>query len=145
LYYRLSVFELEVPPLRDRGEDIALLIDSFLAHYRRQHGRPNLELSAAARHKLLAYRWPGNVRQLRNVIDSAVVLAAGRQIEPADLGLRDTAGAEATSLNLAEMERQWITEAMRRTSGNVVDAAKLLGIGRATLYRKLEEYGIART
>ncbi|MCE9554817.1 MAG: sigma 54-interacting transcriptional regulator [Planctomycetes bacterium] len=145
LYYRLSVFELEVPPLRERGEDIGLLIDSFLAHYRRQHGRPHLELSAAARQKLLAYRWPGNVRQLRNVIDSAVVLAGGGQIEPADLGLRDTGVDTVASLNLEEMERHNISEALRRTGGNVVDAAKLLGIGRATLYRKLDEYGIART
>ncbi|MCE9552731.1 MAG: sigma 54-interacting transcriptional regulator [Planctomycetes bacterium] len=144
LYYRLSVFELEVPPLRERGEDIGVLIDSFLAHYRRQHGRPHLELSATARQKLLAYRWPGNVRQLRNVIDSAVVLADGGQIEPADLGLRDTGGETVASLNLEEMERHNIAEAMRRAGGNVVDAAKLLGIGRATLYRKLDEYGIAR-
>jgi Nif-specific regulatory protein len=144
LYYRLSVFELEVPPLRERGDDIGVLIDSFLAHYRRQHGRPHLELSATARQKLLAYRWPGNVRQLRNVIDSAVVLADGGQIEPADLGLRDTGGEAVASLNLEEMERHNIAEAIRRAGGNVVDAAKLLGIGRATLYRKLDEYGIAK-
>jgi Nif-specific regulatory protein len=144
LYYRLSVFELEVPPLRERGDDISLLIDAFLTHYGRQHGRPQLELSSAARHKLLAYHWPGNVRQLRNVMDSAVVLAGGGQIEPEDLGLRDSGGEAATSLNLEEMERRLIGEAMQRTGGNVVDAAKLLGIGRATLYRKLDEYGIPK-
>ena len=90
LFYRLSVFELIVPPLRERGDDVGLLVDFFLDHFRRQHGRPALALSAAAREKLLRYRWPGNVRQLRNVIDSAVVLAEGDLIEPADLGLRDT-------------------------------------------------------
>jgi len=144
LYYRLSVFELEVPPLRERGEDIAMLIDAFLAHYRLQHGRPMLELAPAARQKLLGYHWPGNVRQLRNVIDSAVVLAAGGQIEPDDLGLRDTTGEAPLSFNLEETERRLIGEAMQRTGGNVVEAAKLLGIGRATLYRKLDEYGIAK-
>ena len=91
LYYRLSVFELFVPPLRERGEDIGLLIDFFLDHFRRQHGRPGLELSPAARDKLLGYQWPGNVRQLRNVIDSAVVLADGERIEVGDLGLRGVA------------------------------------------------------
>ncbi len=89
LYYRLSVFELLIPPLRDRGPDLEMLLDYFLDHFRKQHGQPGLQL-AAARQKLLKYHWPGNVRQPRNVIDSAVVLAAGPLIEVADLGLRDS-------------------------------------------------------
>ena len=144
LYYRLSVFELVVPPLRDRGEDIGLLIDFFLDHFRRQHGRPGLELSSAARDKLLGYQWPGNVRQLRNVIDSAVVLAEGQQIEVGDLGLRGAASGELESLDLESWERRLIGEALRRTEGNVPDAARLLGIARATLYRKIDQYGITR-
>ncbi len=144
LYYRLSVFELHVPPLRDRGTDVALLMDFFLVHFRRQHGRPNLALSDDARKRLLAYSWPGNVRQLRNVIDSAVVLAAGNQIEVDDLGLRDSGGGELESLRIDYWERKLIAEALRRTDGNVPEAAKLLAIGRATLYRKIEEYGIQR-
>ncbi|MCE9547311.1 MAG: sigma 54-interacting transcriptional regulator [Planctomycetia bacterium] len=149
LYYRLSVFELFVPPLRERGDDIQRLIEAFLAHYRLQHGRPSLELSEPALKKLLAYHWPGNVRQLRNVIDSAVVLADGKRIEPQDLGLRDTGGDGAGSLtlgdlNLEDMERQLIAEALKRTAGNVNEAARLLGIGRATLYRKMDEDGVAK-
>ncbi|HEX4144049.1 MAG TPA: sigma 54-interacting transcriptional regulator [Pirellulales bacterium] len=144
LYYRLSVFELLVPPLRERGEDIGLLIDFFLDHFRRQHGRPTLGISSEAHAKLLGYQWPGNVRQLRNVIDSAVVLADGDQIEVGDLGLRGVASGELESLDLAMWERRLIAEALRRTEGNVPDAARLLGIGRATLYRKVEQYGIAR-
>jgi Nif-specific regulatory protein len=144
LFYRLSVFELYVPPLRERGKDIELLLNHFLDHFRRQHGRPTLALSDDARQKLLRYHWPGNVRQLRNVIDSAVVLAAGNRIEVEDLGLRDTTGGELESLRLDYWERKLITEALRRTDGNVPEAAKLLAIGRATLYRKLEEYGIER-
>ena len=85
------MFELLVPPLRDRGEDIGLLIDFFLDHFRRQHGRPGLEFRPRPAAKLLGYQWPGNVRQLRNVIDSAVVLADGDQIEVGDLGLRGVA------------------------------------------------------
>ena len=144
LYYRLSVFELHVPALRDRGEDVGLLVDYFLDHFRRQHGRPNLMLTEAARTKLLAYRWPGNVRQLRNVLDSAVVLADEDSVRPHDLALRDSGSSELETLRLDEWERRLITEALTRTGDNVPEAAKLLGIGRATLYRKIEQYRIER-
>jgi two-component system, NtrC family, response regulator HydG len=144
LFYRLSVFELHLPPLRDRNGDIERLVDHFLNHFRREHGRPGLQLSDAARHKLLAYRWPGNVRQLRNVMDSAVVMAEGEAIEPSDLALRDTGSDNLDTLAIDEWERKLIIEALRRTGDNVPDAAKLLGIGRATLYRKIEQYKIER-
>jgi DNA-binding NtrC family response regulator len=144
LYYRLSVFELKVPPLRERGSDIGLLVDFFLEHFRRQHGRPNLALSEAARTKLLEYQWPGNVRQLRNVIDSAVVLADEPQIGADDLDLRGSTRGDFDTLRLDHWEKRLIGEALRRSGGNVPEAAKLLGIGRATLYRKIEEYGFKR-
>jgi DNA-binding NtrC family response regulator len=145
LYYRLSVFELQVPPLRDRDADIQQLIQFFLDHFKLQHGRPRLKLSAAAYDRLLAYHWPGNVRQLRNVIDSAVVLAEGQSIQPGDLGLRD-ASPEMTldSLRLDQWERHLIQEAINRTNNNVPRAARLLGISRATLYRKLDDYGLKK-
>ena len=145
LYYRLSVFELYLPPLRDRGDDIGLLVDFFLDHFRRQHGRPNLGLTDAARAKLLTYHWPGNVRQLRNVLDSAVVLADDDSIRPHDLALRDSgSSSELETLRIDEWEKRLITEALNRTGDNVPEAAKLLGIGRATLYRKIEQYHIER-
>lgn len=144
LYYRLSVFELFVPPLRERGDDVELLTNFFFDHFRRQHGRPNLMLSAQARNKLLSYQWPGNVRQLRNVIDSTVVLADGPDIQPTELDLRGAGGTEFDSLRIDHWERRLIEEALKRSRGNVPDAAKLLGIGRATLYRKIDEYNIER-
>lgn len=144
LFYRLAVFELRAPPLRERGDDIGLLVDFFLEHFRRQHGRPGLTLSAAARDSLMAYPWPGNVRQLRNVIDSAVVLAEGPEIKPADLGLHEPAAGELDSLKLEYWEKRLINEALERAGGNVPEAANLLGIGRATLYRKIEQYHIPR-
>jgi Nif-specific regulatory protein len=147
LFYRLTVFELYIPPLRDRGTDIELLVNYFLDHFKRQHGRPQMSLSPDARQKLLSYRWPGNVRQLRNVIDSAVVMAEGSVILPDDLGLRD-AGAPAGQLETLRIdfwERKLIVEALGRTGGKVPEAAQLLGIGRATLYRKIEDYGIDRS
>ena len=144
LYYRLSVFELHLPPLRDRGEDIGLLVDFFLDHYRVERGRPNLMLSESARKMLLDYNWPGNVRQLRNVLDSAVVLAESKEIRPSDLGLRDSGSEVLDSLQIEHWEKKLIVEALKRASGNVPEAAKLLGIGRATLYRKIEIYKIER-
>jgi len=149
LYYRLSVFELRLPALRERGEDIALLVDFFFDHFKSEHGRPGLQMSPAARERLLGYHWPGNVRQLRNVIDSAVVMAVGQQIESEDLALRDAGVASKSaerieSLRIDEWEKKLILEALDRSKGVVPDAAKLLGIGRATLYRKIDQYGMDR-
>jgi transcriptional regulator with PAS, ATPase and Fis domain len=145
LFYRLSVFELLLPPLRDRGDDINVLIDFFLDHFRRLHGRPTLGITDAARQLLLSYHWPGNVRQLRNVLDSAVVLADAESIRPHDLALRDSGSStELETLRIDEWEKRLITEALNRTGDNVPEAAKLLGIGRATLYRKIEQYHIER-
>jgi Nif-specific regulatory protein len=145
LYYRLSVFELYIPPLRDRGSDIELLMSHFLEHFKRQHGRTSLTLSPDAREKLLGYSWPGNVRQLRNVVDSAVVMCEGNVILADDLGLRDASHSDQLeSLRVDFWERKLIQEALKRTGGNIPEAAKLLGLGRATLYRKVEDYGIER-
>ena len=146
LYYRLSVFELYIPPLRERGIDIERLADHFLEHFRRTHGRPTMTLSPDARAKLLAYQWPGNVRQLRNVIDSAVVMAEGTIILPDDLALRDAGAAQGQleTLRIDFWERKLIVESLQRTGGKVPEAANLLGLGRATLYRKIEEFGIDR-
>lgn len=144
LFYRLSVFELFVPPLREREQDIDRLIDHFLEHFRRQHGRAGLSLSEEAKHRLRDYAWPGNVRQLRNVIDSAVVMADAPSIEEDDLGLRDTGSSRIDTLRIDEWERRLITKALGRAAGSVPAAAKLLGVSRATAYRKITEYGIER-
>jgi two-component system response regulator HydG len=144
LFYRLSVFEILVPPLRQRGEDIGLLIDHFLDHFARQHGRTGLKLSNPARSMLLEYGWPGNVRQLRNVIDSAVVLAVGNEIRPSDLTLHEARSDALDTLNIEHWEQRLIREALRRTRGNIPESSELLGISRATLYRKLDGYSIKR-
>ncbi len=144
LYYRLSVFELQVPPLRERGKDIDILTSHFLGHFRNQHGRPNLQFSTAARKMMREYSWPGNVRQLRNVIDSSVVLAAGHEIVPSDLSLRDVGTDQLDTLRIDLWEERLIREALNRTDNNMIEATKLLGVSRATLYRKLEQYNIER-
>ncbi|MCA9135621.1 MAG: sigma 54-interacting transcriptional regulator [Planctomycetales bacterium] len=144
LFYRLSVFELFLPPLRERGDDLDLLIDHFLNHFRQQHGRAKLALSKAARTRMRDYMWPGNVRQLRNVIDSAVVMADEDEIQPDDLGLRDAGTSRLDTFRIAEWEKRLISKALNQTDGNVPEAAKLLGISRATAYRKITEYEIDR-
>ncbi|MFN7841393.1 MAG: sigma 54-interacting transcriptional regulator [Pirellula sp.] len=145
LYYRLSVFELKVPPLRQRGDDISMLIDHFLDHFRTQHGRPNIKLSPGAKKRMLDYSWPGNVRQLRNVIDSAVVLASADEIQANELSLHESKPEVFDTLNIEQWEQRLIREALQRTLGNIPEASELLGISRATLYRKLETYGIERS
>lgn len=144
LFYRLSVFELVVPPLRERGSDIQMLVEHFLGVFKRKHGRPELKLSPEARQKLLAYQWPGNVRQLRNVIDSAVIMAESDLILAEDLGLTAAQPDRMETLRIDHWERKLIIEALQRTDGSVPQAATLLGLSRATLYRKIEDYGLKR-
>jgi len=144
LFYRLSVYELVIPPLREREGDIQMLIDFFLEHFRSQHGNPNMRFSKKANARLLAYHWPGNVRQLRNVIDSAIVMAEGNEIDLSDLGIREASGDELETLRIDHWEQKLIKDALKRTSNSVPKAAELLGISRATLYRKIDEYKIDR-
>lgn len=146
LFYRLSVYELTIPPLRERGNDIGLLLDFFLEHFRTQHGRPKACFSSAALKRLLSYRWPGNIRQLRNVIDSAIVMAEKDEIQADELGIQDLGqdNSSPDQLRIDHWERRLITEALKRSQGNRPQAAEMLGISRATLYRKIQEYEIER-
>ena len=144
LFYRLTVYELGIPPLREREGDIQILIDFFLDHFRSQHGNPKMGLSKKANARLLAYHWPGNVRQLRNVIDSAIVMAEGSEIGLEDLGIRESSDGELETLRIDHWEQKLIKDALKRTSNSVPKAAELLGISRATLYRKIDEYKIER-
>jgi Nif-specific regulatory protein len=144
LYYRIRGVHLTISPLRERPEDIPALVWHFVNIYAAESRRRILHLDDAMLTLFARYGWPGNVRQLRNVLDSAVVLAEENEVRPADLALRDTGDMELDTLEIAYWEQKLITEALQRTNNNVPDAAKLLGIGRATLYRKIEQYHIER-
>lgn len=168
LFYRLSVFPISLPPLRERAEDIHLLVLHFLESYKNKTGRFVSGIAKDAMRALVNYDWPGNVRELENAIERAVIIATGRQIELEDLpeAIRGSANGEAyarleritaheegrgTGLNIPlpatmdDVERQMIEATLDYTDGDKSEAARLLNIGRKTLYRKLEQYDNGRT
>ncbi|PYJ30969.1 MAG: hypothetical protein DME90_00970 [Verrucomicrobia bacterium] len=153
LYYRLNTFQIEVPPLRKRKEDIPPLIGQFVRQFSQQLGKPEPEVSPDAFQKLLDYSWPGNVRELQNAIEYAVVLArqgtigvkelpAETQLPPelqqAELSALPRSGVQA----LDDLERTAILQALAECRGNKKKAAELLGIQRPTLYNKMKRYAI---
>jgi two-component system response regulator HydG len=147
LYFRLNVLSLRVPPLRERHEDISLLVESFLERLSRDSGR-RYQVSDDAMKALSAYDWPGNVRELENCIERACAMNSGPVIHVTDLPesitrLRKTCAKERPEgvLPMPELERLAILGAIERLNGDKLSAAKLLGIGKTTLYRKLKEYG----
>ncbi len=163
LYYRLAVFEIEIPPLRDRPEDVLLLAESFLEDLGRTMGRPAAGISRDARDWLLAYHWPGNVRELRNAVERAILLCDGGLVTrehlpaavvgPADpttngAGYRPTGALDpdaplpAGGVDLESVEKHFVEKALEQTRGNKSRASRLLGITRAQLYSRIEKYGI---
>ncbi len=166
LYYRLAVFEVEVPPLRERGDDIRLLAERFLLELADPSVDGPVSLSDAADQAMRQHSWPGNVRELQNAMHRALVLARGPYVEVSDLptSLQERAPAEPeldapripvpkapveaehrqAILTLDEIERQAILDAIARTGGNLSEVVRQLGLGRTTLYRKLKKYGIPR-
>lgn len=137
LYYRLRVIELQVPPLRDRGEDALELAALFLDRFRRETGRPPQRLTASAQRAVRNYGWPGNVRELKNAVERAVVLGAGEEITIEDLGLDPRDEEESRLVSLEELELRHIEYVLHAVGGNKTQACKILGIGRGTLYKKL--------
>ena len=149
LYWRLNVIHLHVPPLRERPFDIPLLVEHFVNKTAQAAGSKPLTVLPEALALLTAYAWPGNVRELENAVERAVALARGAQLTENDLPARVRlrggepmmiARAAAKRLTLEEVEREYILETLRQTSGNKTRAAEILGLDRSTLYRKLEEY-----
>jgi DNA-binding NtrC family response regulator len=149
LFYRLDVVRINLPPLRERREDIPLLTDSFVREFARQNAKKITGLSADAQEALQRYDWPGNVRELRAAIEHGVALCRGerigvRDLPPRVLGQSTTPDSSPVgsiapaSLNLEAMEKLFIERALRMTDGNITEAAKMLGISRRTLHRKIK-------
>jgi len=152
LYYRINVIQIDVPALRHRRDDVLLLANAFLRRCAEEQGREVHAISPGASERLLAYDWPGNVRELHNCIDRAVAMTDHDVVQVEDLtsnvsAFRDVSGllgptAEAPVPELAtleEIERAYILRVVERVGGNKTEAAKVLGIGRKTLYRKLQQ------
>jgi two-component system response regulator HydG len=149
LYYRLKVVTIELPPLRDRVEDLPLLAQTFLDEFARQYGKKSPEITPAALELLYDYAWPGNVRELRNALESMVVLDKDGKIDVEDVPRYvkqpERAGASTAvgGVNLEEQEKDSIRKALEICGGNREKAAKMLGIGERTLYRKIKRYGFS--
>jgi transcriptional regulator with PAS, ATPase and Fis domain len=153
LYYRLNVLPINIPPLRDRREDIPYLAEFFVGKHASELDSPVRSLAAGAMHKLVAYHWPGNVRELENVMERSLVLASGPVLEEAEVRL-DMAPSRRTAssgepgflppgMTLEEYERALIREALRRAGGNKSQAARLLGLTRNALRYRLTQMGEA--
>lgn len=145
LYYRLNVVEILIPPLRERMEDLPLLVEFFLASFRKKYGKEELAISPEAMSILNSYDWPGNVRELRNVIERSVVLTHGKTIEPIDFpdkivgsgGGGSSFQAGERVMTLEEMERVYVRKILEHAGGNKLQAARLLDIDPKTLRTKL--------
>jgi DNA-binding NtrC family response regulator len=161
LFFRLNVVRITMPPLRDRKEDIPLLVRGFLRHFGKANEKPLLDLTPDAMDALLSYDWPGNVRELRTAIEHGVVMATGpkitlrdlpmavrqaaRAMSPRGISAVEAFGEKSSPLDLHETEKKLIMQALATTNGNVTAAAKKLGISRRTLHRKINEMNLAKT
>jgi DNA-binding NtrC family response regulator len=153
LYFRLNVIQMALPPLRARGNDVLLIAQSFVEAFAKQAGKAVVGLSPEAAERLLSYAWPGNVRELRNAIERAVALTRHENITVDDLPERIRAYKVSHVLvashdpeelvNLAEVEKRYIARVLGAVGGNKTTAARILGIDRTTLYKKLQQYKIS--
>jgi DNA-binding NtrC family response regulator len=154
LFFRLQVVQIDVPPLRDRLDDVPLIANHFLKRFVRETGRKIRGLTDDALQKLTSYRWPGNVRELRNVVERAVALGTGPTLDASDIwlseidiGLQSGGGSRVLVYkpeSLEEVEKRHILETLRHTDWNKSQAAAILGIERSTLDRKIKGYNLAK-
>ena len=145
LFYRLNVINIRVPPLRERKDDLSKLIQHFLRHYAAKHGGNTQRLAPEALAVLQAYDYPGNARELANIIERAVIVATGKRLEETDLpdGLKAAVSAQQRKQkpqSLAQLEAAYIAEMLSATGGNKAECARILGISRKNLYEKIARY-----
>jgi transcriptional regulator with PAS, ATPase and Fis domain len=148
LYYRLNVVPVRLPDLKDRREDIPLLVHHFLQKFAQQHGEPVRRFSNEAMRVLMTHSWPGNVRELENAVEHSLTMGTGDVLNPEDLPVSVTSPErdiveEATldNVTLAELERRYILRILEKMEGHQIKTAQVLGIDRRTLYRRLRQYG----
>jgi len=148
LYYRLSVIAVQMPPLRDRGDDLLLLATNFLGRYGRENGKSGLSFSEAAARAVAAYPWPGNVRELENKIKRAVIMAQDKRIKPSDLSLPSAPSENGTMPTLQDVretaEKNYLMESLVRNNWNISRVSRELGTSRTTLYDLMEKYSLKK-
>ena len=148
LYYRLSVITIDMPPLRDRGDDIILLANSFLKRYAEDNNKKNLAFSEASARSILAYDWPGNVRELENKVKRAVIMAADKRIKPSDLTLPSASSATGQPQTLQEVREEaelaCLVESLARNNWNISRVSRELGTSRTTLYDLIDKYKLRK-
>jgi len=146
LLYRINTVEITLPLLSDRIEDIPLLVEHFLQQFAHKYKKNINGVSSTVMKKLRQYNWPGNVRELQHAVERAVILSESKILQPSDFILKapQSAGADGalSTFNIEDMERDVIQRALRKYDGNISQAAKELGLTRASLYRRLEKYGL---
>lgn len=144
LLYRINTIQIEVPPLRERGNDIIVLADFFLKKFTSKYEKHGLKINQAAQEKLLKYQWPGNIRELQHTIEKAVILGDSLVLKPDDFFLRPVMSGkyDEQHLTIEEMEKRMIVNEIDKCTGNMSLAAEQLGITRQTLYNKIKKYGI---
>jgi DNA-binding NtrC family response regulator len=142
LYYRLNVISIRIPPLRDRKEDIPLLVEHFVEKFNIEMGKQIEGVTEPAMRRLMEHPWPGNARELRNIIERALVVARGRTIGESDLDLEGAAKTVATGRSLEEIEVEHIRQVLVNNSWNIQRSAGILGIDRATLYNKIRKHNL---
>jgi DNA-binding NtrC family response regulator len=142
LFYRLKVFSLEMPPLRQRKEDIPLLVDHFRQRFAQEINKSIDGFTREALDEMMLYEWPGNVRELQNAVERAIVVGKERFIQPWDLPIYSDAAGGARDESLQEMEKQHIARILEETAWNISQSAKRLGIDRSTLYKKINRYAL---
>jgi len=144
LLYRMNTIHIEIPPLRERGNDIKILASFYLNKYANKYNKPGITLTKEGLETLMSYHWPGNVRELQHSIEKAIILCEGKSLSSADFTLRNESltSTSIQSLTLDEMEKQLILSHMKKENGNLSNVAKNLGITRQTLYNKLKRYDI---
>ena len=144
LLYRINTIQIEVPPLRQRKDDIMPLAEYFLKKYSEKYGKLSLSITQQAKDKLMEYSWPGNIRELEHTIEKAVIMGESGKLKVADFFSYSSVGVQADTnvMKLEEMEEKMISLAIEKNTGNIKAAASQLGITRQTLYNKMRKYGL---
>ncbi len=141
LFYRINTIQIELPPLRKRGEDILLLAEYYLKIFSAKYEKPNLKLSKKSADTLLNYKWPGNIRELKHTMEKSVILSSGNLLKPEDFMIKqESISKDNWPLKFEEIERKAIERALKNNSGKIIDAAKELGLTRQTLHNKIKKY-----